>query len=69
MSALRPSVIKYRMANHEISSNFKQYEVLHLAYHRIMFERNVTYTTRATIVPFPPDTSSFSTQQFVMRGF
>jgi len=35
-------VLKYRMTNHEISSRFNQYEVLHLAYRRIIFERNVT---------------------------
>jgi hypothetical protein len=61
-------VLKYRVTNHEISSRFNQYEVLHLAYRRIIFERNVIYTTRATIVPFTPDTSSFSTQKFPLGG-
>ena len=33
-------VLQYRMTNHEISSSFSQYEIVHLAYHRIIFERN-----------------------------
>lgn len=70
MSALnRVSVLKYRTTNHEISSSFNQYEVLHLAYGRIILEGNVPSTTRATIDPFHPDTSSSSTHKFVTRGF
>jgi hypothetical protein len=59
-------VLKHRMMNHEISSSFNHYEVLHFSYRRIIFEKDVPYAARATIVPFPPDTSSFSTPKFVL---